>query len=268
MLIIKIIKFLVLRKMRNINMYSYEDKPFIVYRKNEIYKLNDPGFEKYTSNESHNVNYLKLSNPKVYRHVFDMSDPFIPEGMKKDAERVRAHCRYEFASTGDFYSKEESKKNKKKNPVKIIVDHPPKKENEQKEMESLQPPEKCLTSVKEASTKRIFSQPKRNLPPINVSQSFSLKNLRRRNRRRKVVIENEDNRELKHSVVLTSPQPIRKKKLTLPEIMKTSIDFMPQITTIRIGNSKEFGPKYCPFSSYIKTGDYIGTNVYGAKFNH
>ena len=59
------------------------------------------------------------------------------------------------------------------------------------------------------------------------------------------------------------------KKLTLPELMKSQkLRYKPIISNIRLINSKEFSTNYCPYPSFMKTGDCIRTNVYGAKFCH
>lgn len=251
-------------------MYQYKDKPFIIYRKNEIYPLNDEGFEKYISLESHNTNYLKLLNPKVYRHVFNMNDPDIPEGMRLAAEHVRMNSKYDGFRTETFNKEEE------KRPIKIIENTEPIQENTnqkaevkkeeipKKEEVKIEP--KSKTYKKPSGHRRIFTDLNQNLPPISLKQSYNF-SLRKRRRNRIINTEVEPV-DVKKSLDVESIQQKPKRKLRLPEIMKTSIDFNPIITTIRTGNQKEFGPKYCPFSSYIKTGDYIGTNVFGAKFNH
>ena len=55
--------------MYNIDMYTYQNKPFCRSRKYGIHPLDEPGYEKYLSTESHAVNYLSRTNPKVLKHI-------------------------------------------------------------------------------------------------------------------------------------------------------------------------------------------------------
>lgn len=55
--------------MYNINMYTYQKEPFTKTRRYGIHPLDDPGLDTYTGPESHCVNYLYRTNPKVFRHI-------------------------------------------------------------------------------------------------------------------------------------------------------------------------------------------------------
>ncbi|MCQ2820253.1 MAG: hypothetical protein MJ252_23555 [archaeon] len=55
--------------MYNIDMYTYQKDPFTITKKVGIHPLDDPGLVTYVGKESHNYNYLKRTNPKVFKHI-------------------------------------------------------------------------------------------------------------------------------------------------------------------------------------------------------
>ena len=55
--------------MYNIDIYSYWKKPFSETKKFNIYPLDDKGRRKYYSNQSHNVHYLKRTDPFVFKSI-------------------------------------------------------------------------------------------------------------------------------------------------------------------------------------------------------
>lgn len=240
--------------MRNIDMYTYKDKPFNTYRRKEIYPLNDPGFNKYISYESHNVNYLKLINPKVYKHILNLNDADIPEEMKQAAQNTNSRYDRNYKDSENIPDSQQQIQSEG---------------NEQSAKPTLKPENEnnkvCFTDRNENITKSVQANKrakkvmplryrKRKLPPISVSKTAELKNPRN------YLTGNEQGEEEE------TKEP---KKLTLPEIMeKTRNKYKSIISNIHLINSKEFGPEYSPFSSVLKTGDLVRTNFYGAKFQH
>ena len=55
--------------MYNIDLYSYWKEPYTRTRKHTIHPLDDPGLEKYYSDQSHLVHYLKRTDPFVFKSI-------------------------------------------------------------------------------------------------------------------------------------------------------------------------------------------------------
>lgn len=238
--------------MRNINLYSYQDKPFTINRNKGIYPLNDPGMERYISYESHNINYLKETNPKVFRQIINKDDEDIPESMKKAIENIGiSKFEKEFVKDSlevepQLFNKEEGQKENSKEATQDL-------DNAKKAKEEL------LKRLKPKAKEFLLGKGKRRLPPIKVNRSVALpKSYSKQHRGNNHLVETEKT---------NTQTSVPKKKL--PEIMNNpKLKFKPIISNINLLSSKEFGSEYNPYGSFTQTGDYIGTNIYGAKFSH
>ena len=242
--------------MRNIDMYTYREKPFNVYRKKEIYPLNDPGLKKYISYDSHNANYLKLINPKVFKYILKMNDEDIPDGMKKAALDSNEPSKFDL----DVIKREKETK-KEEQPIKEDA-----KEDKDQHLASSQRDNVCMTEKnepkkeKQLENKRLFLKKfkRKRLPPLNVHRTCEITS----------PSQGKDKNSLKFSSDFKDITGISKRS-SLPEVMMTNPSrFKTTISNIHILNSKEFGEKYNPFSTVLKTGDTVGINFYGARFNH
>ena len=55
--------------MYNIDLYNYWKDPYSQSKKYSIHPLNEPGKEKYYSNQSHTAHYLKRTDPFVFKSI-------------------------------------------------------------------------------------------------------------------------------------------------------------------------------------------------------
>ena len=55
--------------MYNIDLYSYWKEPYTRTRKHTIHPLDEPGLEKYYSDQSHLVHYLHRTDPFVFKSI-------------------------------------------------------------------------------------------------------------------------------------------------------------------------------------------------------
>lgn len=233
--------------MRNIDLYTYKDEPFTIYRRNGIYPLNNKGKERYISNISHNYNYHKLINPKVYRQIISVDDTSIPLSMREKM----------WVDTPNPFKENHM-------PCKTEADLPVKvSENIENENKIEQPPVEEKKEEKKPIAKTVRSKTLKKklrfkkLPAISLNNSIALPKL--------------ENEKIEDEPCQTEGNVLENhhKKLTLPELMKSQkLRYKPIISNIRLINSKEFSTNYCPYPSFMKTGDCIRTNVYGAKFCH
>ena len=66
---ITIILIYLIKKMYNIDLYSYWKEPYTRTRKHTIHPLDEPGLEKYYSDQSHLVHYLHRTDPFVFKSI-------------------------------------------------------------------------------------------------------------------------------------------------------------------------------------------------------
>ena len=64
-------------------MYTYRSQPFTVTKKFGVHPLNEPGHDKYYSDESHCVNYLSRVNPKVLKYIIGEDYESVMKGQKE-----------------------------------------------------------------------------------------------------------------------------------------------------------------------------------------
>ena len=70
--------------MYNINLYSYWKKPFLSTKKFSIHPLDEPGKEKYYSDQSHCVHYLKRTDPFVFKSILGVDYETLVRQQKED----------------------------------------------------------------------------------------------------------------------------------------------------------------------------------------
>ena len=70
--------------MYNIDIYSYWKKPFSFGKDFSIRPLDDPGKEKYYSKDSHNVHYLKRTDPFVFKSIVGVDYNTLVRQQKED----------------------------------------------------------------------------------------------------------------------------------------------------------------------------------------
>ena len=75
--------------MYNIDIYSYWKKPFSKIKQSTIHPLDDPGKEKYYSKESHNVHYLKRTDPFVFKSITGLDYNTLVRQQKQDLEMLK-----------------------------------------------------------------------------------------------------------------------------------------------------------------------------------
>ena len=74
--------------MYNIDLYTYTDKPFTQTKKFTIHPLDEPGKEKYYSDQSHCRHYLKRTDPFVFKSIIGMDYETLKNQQKEDIERL------------------------------------------------------------------------------------------------------------------------------------------------------------------------------------
>ena len=70
--------------MYNINLYSYWKKPFSRSKHFTIHPLDEPGKEKYYSDQSHCVHYLKRTDPFVFKSILGVDYDTLVRQQKED----------------------------------------------------------------------------------------------------------------------------------------------------------------------------------------
>ena len=70
--------------MYNINLYSYWKKPFLRNKNFTIHPLDEPGKEKYYSDQSHCVHYLKRTDPFVFKSILGVDYDTLVRQQKED----------------------------------------------------------------------------------------------------------------------------------------------------------------------------------------
>jgi hypothetical protein len=74
--------------MYNIDLYSYWKKPFAQSKKYAIHPLDDEGKEQYYSKESHNVHYLKRTDPFVFKSILGVDYDTLVRQQKEDIANI------------------------------------------------------------------------------------------------------------------------------------------------------------------------------------
>lgn len=85
--------------MYNIDMYTYQKKLFCRSRKFGIHPLDEPGYEKYLSTDSHVVNYLSRTNPKVLKYIIGTDFETITSEQKRKLKEKLEHQQKGHAQT-------------------------------------------------------------------------------------------------------------------------------------------------------------------------
>ena len=70
--------------MYNIDLYSYWKKPFLRNKNFSIHPLDEPGKEKYYSDQSHCVHYLKRTDPFVFKSILGVDYDTLVRQQKED----------------------------------------------------------------------------------------------------------------------------------------------------------------------------------------
>jgi hypothetical protein len=70
--------------MYNIDLYSYWKKPFLRSKNFSIHPLDEPGKEKYYSDQSHCVHYLKKTDPFVFKSILGVDYDTLVRQQKED----------------------------------------------------------------------------------------------------------------------------------------------------------------------------------------
>ena len=76
--------------MYNIDLYTYTDKPFSQEKTFSIHPLDDPGKEKYYSDQSHCRHYLKRTDPFVFKSIMGMDYETLKRQQQEDIETLRS----------------------------------------------------------------------------------------------------------------------------------------------------------------------------------
>ena len=74
--------------MYNINLYSYWNQPFLRNKKFTIHPLDEPGKEKYYSDQSHCTHYLKRTDPFVFKSILGVDYDTLVRQQKEDIEMM------------------------------------------------------------------------------------------------------------------------------------------------------------------------------------
>ena len=73
--------------MYNIDLYNYWDKPYAKDKKFSIHPLNEPGKEKYYSDQSHCRHYLKRTDPFVFKSILGVDYDTLVRNQKNDIKQ-------------------------------------------------------------------------------------------------------------------------------------------------------------------------------------
>ena len=76
--------------MYNIDLYTYTDKPFSEEKKFSIHPLDEPGKEKYYSDQSHCRHYLKRTDPFVFKSIIGMDYETLKRQQEEDINLLRS----------------------------------------------------------------------------------------------------------------------------------------------------------------------------------
>ena len=74
--------------MYNINLYNYWQDPYIKNKKFTIHPLNEPGKEKYYSDQSHCNHYLKRTDPFVFKSILGVDYDTLVRQQKMDIDQL------------------------------------------------------------------------------------------------------------------------------------------------------------------------------------
>ena len=74
--------------MYNIDLYHYWQDPYARNKKFSIHPLNEPGKEKYYSNQSHVTHYLKRTDPFVFKSILGVDYDTLVQQQKNDLEQL------------------------------------------------------------------------------------------------------------------------------------------------------------------------------------
>ena len=75
--------------MYNIDLYNYWDKPYSKDKKFSIHPLNEPGKEKYYSDQSHCRHYLKRTDPFVFKSILGVDYDTLVRNQKNDIKQLK-----------------------------------------------------------------------------------------------------------------------------------------------------------------------------------
>ena len=75
--------------MYNIDLYNYWDKPYAKDKKFSIHPLNEPGKEKYYSDQSHCRHYLKRTDPFVFKSILGVDYDTLVRNQKNDIKQLK-----------------------------------------------------------------------------------------------------------------------------------------------------------------------------------
>ena len=76
--------------MYNIDLYTYWKKPFTKGKKFTIHPLDEPGKEKYYSQESHCTHYLKRTDPFVFKSIMGIDYDTLVKLQQNDIETLKS----------------------------------------------------------------------------------------------------------------------------------------------------------------------------------
>ena len=76
--------------MYNIDLYTYWKKPFTKGKKFTIHPLDEPGKEKYYSQESHCTHYLKRADPFVFKSIMGIDYDTLVKLQQNDIETLKS----------------------------------------------------------------------------------------------------------------------------------------------------------------------------------
>ena len=74
--------------MYNIDLYNYWQNPYARNKKYTIHPLNDPGKEKYYSDQSHCKHYFKRTDPFVFKSILGVDYDTLVQQQKNDLEQL------------------------------------------------------------------------------------------------------------------------------------------------------------------------------------
>lgn len=102
--------------MYNINLYSYQKKPYNIEKTYTVHTLDEPGVEKFYSDQSHNFHYLKRTDPFVFKSIVGMDYDTLVKQQKEDIRMLQELKKRGFGVKGPNYTGEQVQFEEQKNP--------------------------------------------------------------------------------------------------------------------------------------------------------
>ena len=249
--------------MYNIDLYNYWKEPYARDKKFSIHPLNEPGKEKYYSDQSHCKHYLKRTDPFVFKSILGYDYDTLVRLQKSDINQLKPlnntlnqnhleenkigdNNQYQ---TGNQINQSEGNMFNNYENFKIIKNSFELKNNDRRRFKVGNNEEKNKASSS------LFQS-------YNDKMGHTLNCIKSSSGLRKAMNEDEMRNNLFNQ---TSGSFL--KKYHLPDILKIA-DSKQVIRRQRIGLSKEMGEKYNPYSLIVPSKNRTGRNYIGDLFKH